>query len=122
MGVVRKSAIYNSLINYLGIALGYINIVLLFPAACTTEEFGLTRLLLSMAVLHSQVSNLGINRTLVKFFPMLESSDRTHRGLLTLGFIIIFSGFILISIPYIIFKSQIIGYFASESSLFVTRY
>jgi hypothetical protein len=43
MGIVAKQSIYNSLASYLGILIGAINTIVLFPNVFSADEFGLTR-------------------------------------------------------------------------------
>ena len=46
MGIIMKQSLRTSVLSYIGIALGYVNVVLLFPVFLSPEEFGLTRVLL----------------------------------------------------------------------------
>ncbi|MBK7943890.1 MAG: hypothetical protein IPJ85_00645 [Flavobacteriales bacterium] len=59
MGIVARQATLNTLLAYFGIGLGFVNVVLLYPRVLAAEEFGLTRLLVSIATIAAQVAQLG---------------------------------------------------------------
>jgi O-antigen/teichoic acid export membrane protein len=86
MGIVARQATWNSLLTIGGMGLGFINMALLFPHLLTPDEFGLTRLLVSIAVVAAQVSSLGGEATVIRYFPYLRDKANGHRGLF--GFIL----------------------------------
>jgi len=83
MGTVIRQATLNALLSYLGIALGFVNVVVLYPKVLATEEFGLTRLLLSVATMAAQVAQLGAENTIIRYFPYFRDRERAHRGMLS---------------------------------------
>jgi O-antigen/teichoic acid export membrane protein len=83
MGTVIRQATINALLSYLGIALGFLNVVVLYPKVLQTEEFGLTRLMLSVATMAAQVAQLGAENTIIRYFPYFRDRERAHRGMLS---------------------------------------
>ena len=83
MGSIAKQATINTMLAYLGIGLGFLNVVLLYPQVLRSDEFGLTRLLLSVATVASQVAQLGMENTVIRYFPYFKDTERDHRGLLS---------------------------------------
>ncbi|MDB5261400.1 MAG: hypothetical protein JWQ14_681, partial [Adhaeribacter sp.] len=69
MGIIKRQGIQNTIISYAGVVIGYVNTVLLLPWILDEEQVGLTRLLLTLAVLYAQFSALGFANAGVKFFP-----------------------------------------------------
>ncbi|MFH1320656.1 MAG: polysaccharide biosynthesis C-terminal domain-containing protein [Bacteroidota bacterium] len=122
MGIVKKQAFFNSIVNYLGVFIGYVNIVLLFPNVFDTQQFGLTRILIAIATIYMQFSSLGINRVLVKFFPFFKTNDNKHHGFLLLGLIIPLIGFFIITTLYIVLDDVIISKYKEQSELFLNNY
>lgn len=88
MGIIARQATLNTLLAYLGITLGFVNVVLLYPKVLEADQFGLTRLLLSIAIMAAQVAQLGAENTVIRYFPYFRSTDRDHRGLL--GMLLLF--------------------------------
>ncbi len=88
MGRIAKQALLNTVLTYLGIGLGFVNVVLLYPKVLQSEEFGLTRLMVSLVIVAAQVAQLGAENTVIRFFPYFRDPLRQHRGLL--GMLLIF--------------------------------
>ena len=70
MGIVRNQSIKNSISFYIGMAIGAINIVIIYPNVFkdNPEHFGLIQILLSYAIVIATFTNLGIPTTFVRFF------------------------------------------------------
>ncbi|MBK7384394.1 MAG: polysaccharide biosynthesis C-terminal domain-containing protein [Flavobacteriales bacterium] len=88
MGIIARQATLNTLLAYLGIGLGFVNVVLLYPRVLAADEFGLTRLLVSIATIAAQVAQLGAENTVIRYFPYFRDPERKHRGLL--GMLLLF--------------------------------
>lgn len=82
MGNLAKQATINTLLAYLGIGLGFVNVVLLYPKVLQADQFGLTRLLVSIATIAAQIAQLGVDNTVNRYFPYFRDPERAHRGLL----------------------------------------
>ena len=82
MGIIARQATQNTVLAYLGIALGFVNVVVLYPRVLAADEFGLTRLLVSIATIAAQVAQLGAENTVIRYFPYFRDPARDHRGLL----------------------------------------
>ncbi|MFN6178357.1 MAG: lipopolysaccharide biosynthesis protein [Flavobacteriales bacterium] len=88
MGIIARQATINTLLAYMGIGLGFVNVVLLYPRVLQADEFGLTRLVVSMATIAAQLAQLGAENTVIRYFPYFRDADRKHRGLL--GMLLLF--------------------------------
>ncbi len=88
MGLLARQTLLNTVLTYAGIALGFVNVVLLYPKILQADQFGLTRLLVSMTVVAAQLSQLGVENTVLRFFPYFKDAQRKHRGLL--GMLVLF--------------------------------
>lgn len=118
MGVVKKQAFYNSIFNYIGQVIGYVNIAVLFPILLSPEEFGLTRLITSYSVVFAQFSSIGIRRVIVRFFPFFRDIEaRGHHGFLILISALPALGFIVGALIFLLFKGEIVNSQA-DSDLF----
>jgi O-antigen/teichoic acid export membrane protein len=73
MGIIRKQSILSSIFIYIGFAIGAINILYLFPHYLTTEQFGLTRLLIDVSMLIGMLATLGSCPATLKFYPFYAS-------------------------------------------------
>lgn len=122
MGIIQRQALLNTIVNYLGIIIGFVNVVILFPLFLSQEEFGLTRLVLSLATTMAQLSSFGVHRIAIKFFPVFRKETHKNNGLLSLLLIISSAGFIVVTSIYLIFKPTILQFYSDDSALFSNYY
>lgn len=122
MGIIQRQSIQASIITYAGALLGYVNFILLYPIYLSPEQVGLTRLLISVAVLFSQFALLGSSYTLQRFFPFFNNRQQKHYGFLSLIYLVSIFGFTLFSIIFYVFKPAIIDFYLQRSPLFTPYY
>ena len=122
MGIVRKEALANSIFSYIGVALGYLNVVILYPAFFSSEEFGLLSLIISVSVIYSYLSAIGLANTVPRFFPFFKTDDKLHNGFLSYILLIGTSGFLIITVLLLILRPVIISAYIDKSAEFVNYY
>ena len=122
MGVVKKQSIQNSVIQYIGIVLGYFSSVFLFTEILDTEQYGLTRVIFAIAGIYVNLSSLGTFKIIIRFFPFFKSDDKRHGGFLTFNILFSFIGFIAVTALYLILKDTISTQYQDSSTLFIDNY
>ncbi len=122
MGIVIRHAFWNSVFSQLGTVLGLVNVIILFPAYFTQEEFGLTRILVAISMLFVQVSSLGGEKVVIKFYPLYRETNGKSNGLLLIALFLSLIGFIVFGSAFFFLKEYILGYYADQSSLFHDYY
>jgi len=122
LGIIQRQALLNTIVNYLGIIIGFVNVVILFPLFLSQEEFGLTRLVLSLATTMAQLSSFGVHRIAIKFFPVFRKETHKNNGLFLILFLLSITGTIVISLLYFLFKNPILHYYQDEGNLFSNYY
>lgn len=122
MGVIAKQSIQNTLISYLGVALGFVSTMLLFPNILTPDQYGLTRFLLSPALVFAQFAHLGIKNIVIRYFPYFKDTEESRSRLLTLTVVIPMVGFIVFTLLFISFEGQLLDYYGERSPLFSEYY
>jgi O-antigen/teichoic acid export membrane protein len=95
MGIIVKQTIKSSIFAYVGIALGFVTTALLMPKILTEAQVGLVRLLVSIMVLFSQISNLGFNAAGSRLFPYFRNAKKQHNGYLFWACIVTIVGLII---------------------------
>ena len=118
LGIVVKQSIKNTLISYLGVLIGFINIIWLYPRFLDANQFGLTKLITSVAILSSQFAILGMGHITLKYFPLFRNKTKSHGGFLFISLMIPLIGFIIFSALLWIFRGSIIALYNSKSPLF----
>ncbi|MEX1268921.1 MAG: polysaccharide biosynthesis C-terminal domain-containing protein [Balneolaceae bacterium] len=119
MGVIIRQSIQNSFISYIGILLGILSTIILFPNILTPDQYGLTRVLLSIAIICAQFSHLGMTNIVIRYFPYYNTSGDSRYRLLTLSLGIPLAGFFLFMILFILFQDVLISYYIDQSELIV---
>ena len=120
MGIVQKQGVQITLITYLGIIVGALNTMLIFPRVLGAEKHGLVMLLLSIATVFTQFVHLGVPNIIIRFYPYFSEKKKfIHRMAFQLPImaLMLFALFILI-IGDIIFHTYNLksSLFASHSS------
>ncbi len=123
MGIIRKQSIQTSLLSYLGVGLGYINVVLLFPKFFAPEEFGLTRVLIAVVGISAQIALFGLTNAIIKFFPKFrEGDEQKHHGFLGLNLLWGIAGVLAVGALLFFAQPWVIEYKKGTSDLFVDYY
>ncbi len=122
MGVVIKQSIRGTLVNYLGVAIGFITTFFVVTAYLTQEEVGLTRVLIDAAILFSSFAQLGTGSSIIRFFPFFKDEGKRHHGFFFWTLIVPFVGFLVFLLVAKCLQGTIIQTFSKNSELFVTYY
>lgn len=118
MGIIVRQSLLNSINNYIGVALGFITTILLFPNIFSPDEYGLTRVLISFSMVYGLVSELGIKQTIVRYFPYFKDPEKDHHGVLFLTLVGSIFGFCLFLILFFLLKPLITSAYIQQSPLF----
>ncbi len=119
MGVIKRQGIKNTVITYIGIMIGAVNIIFIQPKLLSPEELGLTRLLYDFAYIIGLAVPLGLPNIIVKFFPFFKSVEKKHHGFAGFVLLVFFIGFVISASVLLIFKPSITDLYKEDSGLFV---
>jgi O-antigen/teichoic acid export membrane protein len=122
LGIIQRQAFQNTIINYIGVFFGFLNVVVLFPLFLSEDEFGLTRLVLSLATIMAQLASFGVPRIAIKFFPVFRTENSKNNGLLKIMLWLSSIGFGIVILIYLGFKTTILHYYEDDSKLFLDYY
>jgi len=105
MGIIRNQSIKNSISFYIGMAIGAVNTVLIYPNVFNDqpEHWGLLSILVAYATLISTFSSLGIPKTFIRFFPGIKEKGQLY----FLSLITPLFGFSLSCFGYWIFNEEL---------------
>lgn len=115
MGVVIRQSLITSVISYLGVVIGYFNLLWLYPKALDADQIGLFRILQDIALLLVPFAQLGIGQSLVKYFPFFNKQEEGKRLLLTFALSASIIGYGLFLVVYFVFQQQLLSIFSSNS-------
>ena len=105
MGVVKNQSIKNSISFYIGMAIGAINTIIIYPNVFNDnpEHLGLIQILIAYAIVVSTFTTLGIPKTFVRFFPAITQKGQLY----FLSFLVPLLGFLFAFTSYLLFKEDL---------------
>jgi O-antigen/teichoic acid export membrane protein len=112
MGKVASQSIQTTIFSYLGVVIGYFNVLWLYPYALEASELGAFRTIQDIALLFVPFAQLGLGHGITRFFPKLESNQSAF---LSYSLLLAMAGFALVSLIFLGFKDEIISLFAVNS-------
>ncbi|MDF2158225.1 polysaccharide biosynthesis C-terminal domain-containing protein [Algoriphagus sp. CAU 1675] len=112
MGKVASQSIQTTIFSYLGVVIGYFNVLWLYPYALEASELGTFRTIQDLALLFVPFAQLGLGHGITRFFPKLKQGQSAF---LSFSLLLATIGFLLISSLFWIFKSQLVDLFAANS-------
>jgi O-antigen/teichoic acid export membrane protein len=117
MGIIQKQGIANTIVSYLGIAIGFVNVLILQPYMLSADEIGLTRILFSLATLFATIFPLGLNGVIVKFLPEYRD-DKGNKGFLGFILLLSISFYLIFAVFFYFFKDGFFSLYYNNSKLF----
>ena len=122
MGIIKRQTIQSSIYAYAGVGVGFLTQGIWFPNLFTTAQVGLLTLLISLAQVLAQASNLGLNGAGGRYFPYFRNADRQHNGYLLIASLTTLVGFSICVLALWLARPWVIVFYQKESSLFVEYY
>ena len=112
MGIVLNQTLKNTIITYIGFAIGGISTIFLFPSILGKTYYGLSNYILSCANVIMPLFAIGMQNTLVKFYSQCKTEKEQNQFL---SFSVLFP--LVLTIPLLLLGL----FFYDEISLFVTK-
>ncbi|WP_158977702.1 oligosaccharide flippase family protein [Cellulophaga sp. L1A9] len=120
MGIVLKQSLNNTIITYLGFAVGAVNTLFLYTRFLTDEYYGLVGVILSASAVLMPLLAFGIPNTLVKYFSGFKESTYKN-GFLTL--MLVLPLFLILPVALISYVAyDAIGNFLAKENPIVKGY
>ena len=118
MGVIKRQTIKGSIYSYIGLTIGFF-FTIISTKLFTTEQIGLTAILVAVSAMYSQFATLGFTKVIERLFPYFRDKDKNHNGFLFLTLAVGMIGFVISVGIFLILKSHIIESNIKKSPLLV---
>lgn len=112
MGKIAKQSILTTISSYLGVLIGYINILWLLPFAFSPSQMGIFRTIQDMALLLVPFAQMGLGHGITRFFPQIKTSKFTF---FTYSLLLSIVGFGIVAVLFLIFQDKIVQAYAANS-------
>lgn len=123
MGIVQRQGIRNTLISYVGLAIGFANTILVLPRLLTAGQIGLTSLLVAFASIGAQLSAFGFTSAGQRYFPYFRDRGRNHAGFLPLMLGLPLLGFAVVAVLMTLGQPLVLGWYKpADAALLAPHY
>lgn len=119
MGVVIRQSFKSLIVQYLGIVVGYFNIVWLFPKCLPLEEIGLLRFVTEMGIFLAFFAQIGVPNAVNKFYPYFRNKEKNDNGFQFWVTITPLIGIVLFCGIFILIKPLFVDYYQTNSPLVI---
>lgn len=118
MGIIIKQSINNSIITYIGITIGAINVLWLFPKYLNPEEIGLLRLIIDIPMLFAYFTQVGASSLSDRFYSHFKNGNKNN-GFLFLILVYPLVSFILFAIGFVVLKDVWVSIYSEKSAILI---
>ncbi|GAB2633779.1 oligosaccharide flippase family protein [Belliella aquatica] len=112
MKPIARQSILTTLSSYLGVVIGYFNVLWLLPYALEPEQIGIFRTIQDMALLFVPFAQLGVGNGITRFYPKVKSSQFSF---FTLSLLMALIGFTIVAGLFFFFRETLVSAFATNS-------
>ncbi|MEQ8303628.1 MAG: oligosaccharide flippase family protein [Cyclobacteriaceae bacterium] len=116
MGLVIRQSVTTTIISYLGVAIGYINLLYLYPKFLQPDQIGLLRTIQDAAILFTPFAQFGLAQSIVRYYPRMVSNQKSSGAFIRLMLLLALAGFSIFFLIFKVFESPILSYFQANAS------
>ncbi|MCC6725048.1 MAG: hypothetical protein IT258_11095 [Saprospiraceae bacterium] len=114
MGVVKRQGIKQSMVTYLGVAIGMANVLFIYPAFLSEDQIGIISYVRETAAMMSLFVFLGSAELIVRFFPRFKDDANGNNGFLFLLLGILTVGCLIFTLLTLAFRERIFSFFMGK--------
>jgi O-antigen/teichoic acid export membrane protein len=124
LGIVQRQGIRNTLISYVGLAIGFANTILVLPRLLSPAQIGLTAsVLLPLATVGAQVASFGFANMGIRYFPFFRNQGRNHAGFFPLLLGPPLLGFVVVALALLVGKPLLLRWYSpADAALLAPHY
>jgi O-antigen/teichoic acid export membrane protein len=115
MGIIIRQGIWISVSSYLGVLLGYVNIILLFPQFLELDQIGSVRFIQSTSLLFLQFAQVGLSAVILRYYPIIFARAPRVSGFVPSMLLISLFFFLLFLAGFTVLQDYIWQYFSSNA-------
>ena len=119
MGIVIRQATFTTLFAYIGVVVGYINVLWLFPYVFTPKQIGLFRVIHDVAILSLPFAQFSLNESIVKFSPSCKGNQKQQSAFMGLVVLLVCLIYLVFTWLFFVFKDALAAAFIEKSPLFI---
>ncbi|HEX7014866.1 MAG TPA: polysaccharide biosynthesis C-terminal domain-containing protein [Cyclobacteriaceae bacterium] len=117
MGRAIRQSILTSIVSYAGVAIGYVNLLYLYPRFLDPEQIGLLRTIVDAALLLAPFAQGGLAQTILRFLPYFTTNKDKGHGFINLVLLLSICGYGIFLSLFLIFRGPLLGFFSDNASV-----
>lgn len=118
MGIIVEQSVKGTIYTYIGVVFGFVTTILL-ARIFSTDQVGLTKILIAYSAFFAQFGTLGINGVTIRLFPFFRDDEKKHHGFLSLAMLVGLAGFLISIAILLLIKPWLIEISSEKSPLFI---
>lgn len=122
LGIVIRQSFKSIVVQYVGVVLGYINIVWLFPKCLPLDQIGLIRFILEMGLFLAYFAQIGVPNAVNKFYPYFRNKEKNDQGFQFFIFVTPLIGIVFFSLIFVLLRPLFVSSFQDNSPLVLHYY
>lgn len=122
MGIIVRQGLKTMGIQYIGLVVGMLNALWLFPYFIPPAQLGLIRVINDMALIWMTISYLGIPSVATQFYPSFKNSEKKDQGFFMSIVIYPSLGLVFFLTVLYVYQESIFGFYQEKSPLILTYY
>ncbi len=122
MGIVIRQSAKSVVLTYIGIAIGVINTLWLFPYVLTQAQIGLVRTLINVATLLATFACLSAGNIPNRYFPYFKDYQKRHHGFLFFLLVIGVIGSAIFIVLFLNFRFLFVDAFVKNSPMLINYF
>ncbi|HAA18759.1 MAG TPA: hypothetical protein DCR93_27865 [Cytophagales bacterium] len=115
MGIIARQSILTTISSYIGVGLGYINVLFFFPEILNPEELGLYRAIHFAALMLVPIAQLGVPTAIARYHPKYSKNPEANSQFEGYIFQQAGVGFLLFIVLLIAFHTPLFRFFEEKS-------
>ena len=116
MGIVIRQSMLTSIISYVGVVIGYINLLYLYPKFLKPEEIGLLRSIQDAAMLFTPFAIFGLGQSIIRFYPYFSATKKQAGSFLNLIMILGVITYGIFLLFFLLLKEYFISFFDKNAN------
>jgi len=119
MGLIVRQSITTTIISYVGVAIGYVNLLYLYPRFLAPEQVGVMRTLQDAAILMAQFAQFGLAQSIIRFFPKFREAADGGKSFINLVLVAGVGTFTVFLVLFFAFEASLVSYFEANAADFI---
>lgn len=122
MGIIKRQGIKQSIVTYVGILIGMLNMLWIYPTFITPEQLGLIKFLQSTALFILPFVFLGSSNLVIRFFPEFKNNEKYHHGFLPFLILLLsFGCFFFLTVAFLA-QGIVESYYLEQGKILIVQF